>query len=93
MPPAVRAVCLIKGEDSLYSLFRRINSLFGRETFPVLICREFVCKILKLIHDLTSKIVKTVEKIANSLLFSLFSGNSREKTGSYKPGYDTGQSN
>jgi len=36
-----------------------------------LINREFVCKILKLIRDLISKIVKTGQKIKNSLLFSL----------------------
>ena len=40
-----------------------------------------MCKTLKLMYDLTSKIVKSVEKIANSLLFSLFSGNSRERLG------------
>jgi hypothetical protein len=44
---------------------------------PVLIFREFVCNALKLIHELISKIAKTGQEIANSLLFSLFSGNSR----------------
>jgi hypothetical protein len=51
------------------------------KTFPVLICREFVCKTLKLIRDVMSKIAKPVKKIANSLLFSLFSGNSGPKSG------------
>src|SRR6266446_6222317 len=57
------------------------NSLFRRNHFPVLICREFVGKILKFIRDLMSKITKLVKKIANSLLFSLFSGNSGLKSG------------
>jgi hypothetical protein len=48
---------------------------------PVLMCREFVCKTLKLIRDLISKIINWVRKTANSLLFSLFSGNSMEKNG------------
>jgi hypothetical protein len=37
---------------SLYSLFGQINSLFRKKIFPVLICREFACKTLKLIFDL-----------------------------------------
>src|SRR5262249_37864957 len=45
-----------------YSLFRRINSLFGRKTFPVLTFREFGWKTLKLMHDSTSKIAKPVKK-------------------------------
>jgi hypothetical protein len=52
-------------------------SLFGRKTFPVKFFRESVCKILKLLRELTSKIGKSIEKRQNSLLFSLFSGNSR----------------
>ena len=43
--------------------------------------REFVCKALKLIRDLISKIVKRARKTTNSLLFSLLSGNLREKNG------------
>jgi hypothetical protein len=49
------------------------------KTIPVLVCREFVCNTLKLVRELISKIVKRIEKTANSLLFSLFSGNSMEK--------------
>jgi hypothetical protein len=40
------------------SLFRRINSLFGRETFPVPIGREFARKTLELLRELTSKSAK-----------------------------------
>jgi hypothetical protein len=60
-----------------YSVFRMMISLFERKAFPVKFRRESVCKILKLLRELTSKIGKSIEKGQNSLLFSLFSGNSR----------------
>ena len=79
MPPAVRAVCRIKGGEFLLFPVPADQFPVPTKTFPVLVCREFVCNTLKLIHDLILKIAKRVEKITNSLLFSLFSGNSREK--------------
>ena len=58
---------LLEDEKLSYSLFRRNNSLFWRKHFPVLICREFVRKTLKLIRELMSKIAKPANKVANSL--------------------------
>src|ERR1700732_4813497 len=76
MPPSVRAVFSYqRGELLCYSLFRPINSLFGRKTFPVPFNRELACKILESLRELTSRIAKMAGKIANSLLFSLLSGN------------------
>jgi len=53
---------LLEDEKLSYSLFRRNNSLFWRKHFPVLICREFVRKTLKLIRELMSKIAKPAKK-------------------------------
>jgi hypothetical protein len=82
MPPAVRAVYLIReGESLLFPVpadqfpvrAKTIPcSLFGRKPFPVLICREFVCKTLKLIYDLMTKIAKSLKKTQIPWLFSLF---------------------
>lgn len=49
LPSFVRWFMLLEDEKLSYSLFRRNNSLFWRKHFPVLICREFVGKTLKLI--------------------------------------------
>src|SRR5258706_7599537 len=76
-PPPFAVVYLIGGGETLLFPLPAEQFPVLAKTFP---CREFVCKILKLIRDLISKIAKPVKKIANSLLFSLFSGNSGPKS-------------
>ena len=69
MPPDNRAVYLIReGESLLFS----VDSLFGRKIFPVLICREFMCKTLKLMHDLMQKIDKPSKKTQIPCYFVIF---------------------
>ena len=79
-PPAVRAVLSYQRRRiPCYSLLRQMNSLLRRQTFPAPIGREFMYKALKSLRELTSRIAKMAGKIANSLLFSLPSGNARAK--------------
>jgi hypothetical protein len=75
------AVYVIAGREAISFIPPEEQFPVRRKHFPVLICREFARKILKLIRNLMSKIAKPVEKIANSLLFSLLSGNSGPKSG------------
>jgi len=74
MPPQFGRFVLSEEENPCYSLFRRIHSLFGRKTFPVLICREFWCKTLNLIRELISKISKLVENSQIPCYFPCFQG-------------------
>jgi hypothetical protein len=59
------------------SLFQVMISLFARAKFPVSLRREFRGNTLELLRDLMREGAKMAENFANSLLFSLFSGNSR----------------
>jgi hypothetical protein len=74
-------VCLIGERETILFPLPAEQFPVLAKTFPVLICREFVYKTLKLIREFMSKITKPIKKIANSLLFSLFSGNSGPKSG------------
>jgi hypothetical protein len=64
------------GEDSL---FRRMNSLFWQKNSLFRTPREFVHNTLELLRDFASGTAEKAEKLQNSLLFSLLSGNSRIK--------------
>src|ERR1700719_2676360 len=58
------------------SLFGGINSLFGREKFPDRLRREFALNILTSLYKSASSIARSRPNLRNSLIISLFSGNS-----------------
>jgi hypothetical protein len=66
----------IGGEDSL---FRPMNSLFGRKNSLLRTHREFAHNTLELLRDFTSVTAQKAANLQNFLLFSLLSGNSRIK--------------
>jgi hypothetical protein len=65
---------------SANSLIWRINSLFGRKNSLFCAQRETVHNALESFHKFACAAAKTAEFFANSLLFSLFSGNSAIRT-------------
>jgi hypothetical protein len=58
------------------SLFGGINSLFGRKKFPVRIRRELTRNILTSLYKSSPSIARSRPNLQNSLIISLFSGNS-----------------
>jgi len=62
------------------SLFQVMNFPVRTSEFPVSLRREFRGNTLELLRDLMREGAKMAENFANSLLFSLLSGNSRITT-------------
>src|SRR6266852_5240132 len=60
-------------------VFRQMNSLFWCKQFPVPVVRELWYKAMKLLNKLKVQIAKMAANLKNALLFSLMSGNSRDR--------------
>ena len=76
---------MMKPPIAVNSLFRPMHSLFAGQNSLFRSGWEFTCNTLELLRELTSAGARMAGNSSNSLLFSLFAGNSRVKAADRDP--------